>query len=121
MTMNRERIRSGKATSPLHRLVTAEPGGKRPSGRLLLMMSMGVVAGVIVALYWITQIPRGGLETLPDNLAQATSTHMTPTVAATAVADAGGDLPSDFSAGVNAGAANLFAQVAPAQQVTLIP
>ncbi|MCC6454109.1 MAG: PD40 domain-containing protein [Caldilineaceae bacterium] len=129
--MNRERIRSGKATSPLHRLVNAEPEGKRPGGRLLLMMSIGVMAGVIGALFWITQIPRGALETLPDQAAQATSTTMTPTVAAPAVADAGAMLPSaaggelsnDFSAGTNvgAGAANLFAQLAPVQQVTLVP
>ena len=96
--MNRERTRNGKPTSAIHKLVAAEPERARPSGRVLLIMSMAVVAGVAVALLWLNQIPRGSLETLPDGVAQATPSVVSPTVAATAkaidVADASATLPA---------------------------
>ena len=71
--MNRERTRNGQSPNTMHTLVVAEPERARPSGRVLLLMSMAVVAGVVVALFWLNQEPRGTLETLPAELAQATS------------------------------------------------
>lgn len=138
MMMNRERTRNGKPTSALHALVTAEPERGRPSGRALLIMSMAVVAGIAAALFWINQGPRGSLEMLPELAAQATASAAAPTdspaeapeVAATEVA-AVTDAPLVENAPAAAGAAvragvfgrssNLSAQLAPAQQITIVP
>lgn len=139
--MNRERIRSGKATSDLHMLVNAEPERKRPSGRILMMMSMAVAAGVAVGLIWLNQTPRGSLETLPDALVKATSVASTSTSEAmaneavaseTSIAQAteavdiaaasvpySADAASSYDAGGRLGAINLLVQNAPAQQAPL--
>lgn len=69
--MNRERDRNSLNTN--HTLVVAEPERARPSGRAFLLMTMAVMAGIAVALFWLHQNPRGSLETLPDELAQATA------------------------------------------------
>ena len=71
--MNRERERNRNSLNTNHMLVVAEPERARPSGRAFLLMTMAVMAGIAVALFWLHQNPRGSLETLPDELAQATA------------------------------------------------
>jgi Tol biopolymer transport system component len=139
MTMNRERIRNGKPLSALHRLVAAETESTRPSGRVLLFMSMAVVAGIAVALLWLNQNPRGSLEMLPQEALRATeeaaATEEAVAQANETAEEAEATAPEAVAAvnkvGVIASASqraanrpattNLSVQVAPAQQVTLVP
>jgi uncharacterized protein YraI len=134
--MNRDRTRSGKAISRLHALVNAEPERTRPGGRALMLMTIAVAAGVIVALAWLRQLPPGNLETLPDAVAQTTPT-LVATVAVTEIAEAADEvLPSatepamaiaedavaagrDARSGADVG--NPFAQSVVAQQGTVSP
>ncbi len=138
--MNRERIRNEEPPSAIHKLVVAEPERARPTGRVLLLMSIAVIAGITVALLWLNQLPRGSLETLPDGVAQATSSAASPTVvptpAAAEIAMTQAALPAivevpaaddplavvdDAPAGIVASSRNLSAQLVPAQQLTLAP
>jgi TolB protein len=92
-------------------------------------MSTALAAGVVVALLWLYQNPRGSLEMLPDALARATSASVSPT--GEAATDA--TLPDAAEAAESAeevGAANasngvtsqdFSARLVPAQQVTLVP
>lgn len=134
MTMNRERIRSGKATSGIHTLVNAEPERARPSGRVLLIMSVAVAAGVAVALAWLSQLPHGSLEMLPDAVAEATKTQAAiaiaaeestalPVVTATGAAEVALVALDNANArvGMAASVGNLSAQNAPAKQGTVPP
>lgn len=81
--MNRDRFRNGKPVTGSHALVTAEPDAAHPLGRLALVITLALVAGIAVGVIWLAQTPRGNLEMLPEAIAEATRAA---TLSATAAA-----------------------------------